>query len=51
MFDEVLDALDAIGTQEVRTATLNEIADLCKNPVFRILCDLCDVLHPRKVKK
>jgi len=51
MFGDLLDALEAISAQDVRSATLDEIEDLCRNPVFRILCDLCDVLHPEKVKK
>jgi len=51
MFDDLLEDLAAIGTQDVRQASLDEIEDLCKNPVFRILCDLCDVLEPRRGKK
>ncbi len=46
MFDALLEDLEALTTADVRSASLDEIEDLCKNPVFRLLCDLCDVLHP-----
>ncbi len=51
MFDDLLDALGTLSISDVRSASLNEIDDLCKNPVFRLLCELCDVLHPRTQKK
>jgi len=51
MFDDILDAFAALSTTDVRQASLDEIDDLCRNPVFRLLCDLCDVLHPRTQKK
>jgi len=51
MFDDLLDDLAALSTADVRQATLDEIEDLCKNPVFRLLCDLCDVLDPRPARE
>jgi len=51
MFDDLLEALQQITPSDVRQSTLDEIEDVCRNPVFRLLCDLCDVLHPRSAKK
>jgi len=51
MFEDLLAAFELLGVADVRAASLDEIEDLCKNPVFRLLCDLCDVLHPRKASK
>jgi len=51
MYDDLLDALDQLSTQDVRQSTIDEITALCSNPVFRLLCDLCDVLSPRVKKK
>jgi len=50
VFENLLEDLQLLSAHDVRTARLDEIEELCKNPVFRLLCDLCDVLHPRKAK-
>jgi len=51
MFDDLLDSLAALSVADVRSASLDEIEDVCKNPVFRLLCDLCDILHPQKSRR
>lgn len=51
MFDDLMDSLDQLSKEDVRSATLNELDQLCRNVVFRLLCDLCDVLEPRGEKK
>lgn len=51
MFDDLIAALELMGVADVRQATLDEIEDVCKNPVFRLLCEICEVLHPRKERK
>jgi len=51
MFDDLMDSLEQLSTQDVRQSTIDEITALCANPVFRLLCDLCDVLSPRNKKK
>jgi len=50
VFEDLLAALQLMSTQDVKQATLDELEDVCKNPVFRFLCEICDVLHPRKEK-
>ena len=51
MFDDLIADLELLSTGDVRSATLLEIDELCKNRVFQLLCEICDVLHPRKARK
>ncbi len=51
MFEDLLASLELLSASDVRQASLDEINDVCKNPVFQLLCDLCEVLHPRKASK
>ena len=51
MFDGLLAELELLSRNDIRQASLDELDDVCKNPVFRILCDLCEVLHPKERKK
>jgi len=46
---EELRSMD-VGTVKHET-TLTELEALCRNPVFRMLCEICMVLDPPKARK
>ena len=50
MFDNLLEDLQALGTAEVGRATLDELEELCRNPVFILLCDYCRRTCPEDPK-
>lgn len=41
-----MEDLDALTTADVRSASLDELDDLCNHIVFILLCDLCDAIRP-----
>jgi len=52
ILEPLLEELRTLSTSDVkREASIDEIDDVCKNPVFQLLCDLCEVLHPKKESK
>jgi len=53
MIDDLLGVLETMNVQDVRQMSFDEIDDLCKNPVFLLLCDFCQFWldRKRKVKK
>ena len=46
----VIEDLEAMDKGDVQSATLDELEEICKNPVFRLLCEVCDALR-RKGKE
>jgi len=48
MVEELLAVLELYGVQDVREMTISELEQICVNPVFRILCDVCDHFYPNR---
>jgi len=47
MLDHLFDELAQLTPGDVRKEiSIQEIDDLCHNKVFRLLCDLCNAIHP-----
>jgi len=47
MLEHLFEELAALTPAEVREGiSIQEIDDLCHNKVFRLLCDLCNAIHP-----
>jgi len=53
MFDDLLEDLEALSKSDVGQARLEELDELCKNPIFRLLCRVCDQIDPllKEIKK
>ncbi len=47
----LLEDLQAMDSADVQSATLDELEEVCRNPVFRLLCDVCDALKRKEPKK
>ncbi len=47
----LLEDLQMMDSADVQSATLDELEEVCRNPVFRLLCDVCDALKKREEKK
>lgn len=43
MLDELLDALDALDTEDVKASEVNDILLVCAHPVFKLLVEFCEV--------
>ncbi len=46
----LLEDLQMMDSADVQSATLDELEEVCRNPVFRLLCDVCDALKKREKK-
>ncbi len=40
-FSNLLEDLQLMTKEDCEECTIREIEDLCRNPVFHLLCDLC----------
>jgi len=52
ILEGVLAELQALDVNLVKQETsLVELEDICRNPVFKLLCEICGVLNPEKARK
>lgn len=52
ILEPLLEELRTLSTSDVkREASIDEIDEVCRNPVFQLLCDLCEVLRTQKDPK
>jgi len=45
MIQDLLDFLSEWRTQDVKDSPISDLQQLCKQPVFKLLCDVCDALR------
>jgi hypothetical protein len=50
MLDDLLSSFQALDKAAIEQSTLEELEDVCKNPVFRMLCDICNAMYPKQRK-
>ncbi len=45
MIEDLLDLLSTYSAQDVQDSPIKDLQQLCRQPVFKLLCDVCDALR------
>ncbi len=45
MIEDLLELLSTYRIQDVKDSPIRDLEQLCRQPVFKLLCDVCDALR------